>query len=123
MFGHDQGRRLQAAPRCEEPTDQPGRGGERWVGDDVERPARRTEVGGVGLDHPDARTESVAQLLGPAWMQLDGDHPMAGAKQPPGDDAAAGADVEHRLPGPEACETDQAVSPSAVEFVEAPPPL
>jgi hypothetical protein len=71
---------------------------ERGVGDDTERAARKSEVGGVGNDDRDRLVPKPAlQVPGPGDMELDRDDTRAGVQQRRREGAATGADVDDQI--------------------------
>ena len=118
----DQPRRHQSAPRLQETTQQRRRDVERRVGDDVERPSRQPEIGGVGLHHDDPITEPFAEILRAARMGLDRDDARTHIEERAGDRAGAGADVEDGGTRAESRVSDEPSRPRAIELVPAPSP-
>ena len=120
---HDEVGLHQPAPGRDEPAEQPDAGGERRVGNDAERTAWQSQVGGVGADDAHAPVgEPLPEGREPARVQLDGDHPRTGGEERRGDDTAAGADVEDEVAGSDSGVSDQPPRVARVEAVPSPEP-
>lgn len=96
------------------PQDRAG-GGERRVGDDVERPAGQAEIAGVGTHERDAPAELGGEAVGTPAMTFDGDHGRAGVEEWSGDRAVSGADVDDEVAAADPGGRDEAFSPDRVE--------
>jgi hypothetical protein len=110
----------------EQPVEECGRDGERWVRDDMERPARQPQRGRIGAckDEPpagDVRREPLAERVAPTVVELDGDDACADGEQRRGDGAVAGADVEDEGSGREPRVSDELLGPPRVQPVPSPP--
>jgi hypothetical protein len=118
----DQPRRQQSTPRLEQAAQQRRRDVERRVRDDVIRPPRQSELGGIGLHDDDASVESLAEALRAAGMGLHRDDSRARIEERGGDCAGAGADVEDGGTGGETRVSDEPSRPGGVELVPPPTP-
>jgi hypothetical protein len=94
VSGHDEIGRHEPASRAEQPSDQRGRDRERWIRHDAERPARKSQIGGVNLDHGHRLPRKpAAKLESPLGVKLDRDHTRAGSDERGGEGPRASTDV------------------------------
>ena len=90
------------------------------VGDDVEGSSREPQVGGVCAHDGRPAGEAGLELLGAAWMKLDGDDLAARIDQGSGDGAESGADVEDQRPFGKTGLTDELLRDLRCELVPSP---
>jgi hypothetical protein len=118
----DEVRAEEAAVRLQETSEQRRRHPERGVRHHVERSTGQAQVGGVGLDQDHRVAEAAPQVTGAFGVGLDGDDPHARIEERGGDDAAAGADVEHEIARAKVGTGDEPGRPLRTELVPPPRP-
>jgi hypothetical protein len=106
----------------EETAQQGGGDGERRVGHHVERALWQPQLGRVALDHLHLPVgEASAEVIGPARVELHGEHARTSLHEVTGDRAGAGADVEDEVAGLDVRTRDETSRPVVSEAVPTPP--
>ena len=117
----DEIRGLQPAASAEQPAQNRGGDAERRIRHHPERSAREPEIGRVDLHDGHRRSgEAITQELRPPRMELERDDAGPGRDQWDGERAGSRADVEHKVPGPDAGGRHEAPGRAVSELMPTP---